>query len=120
MGYYTSYILSVVNQDNFTKDQLKEASKKLAHRLGEDEYEEFSDRQNIDDVFEWIGYDTRKWYEHEEDMTQLSLEYPDMIFLLEGWGEELDDVWRKYFKDGKMEVCGRNYYWDDAPEWARG
>lgn len=116
MGYYTNYNLSVVNHNNFTENQLREVSSELARRLGEDD--ELPFHQHIDDAFEWIGYDSRKWYEHEEDMMQLSREYPDMIFLLEGWGEEYDDVWRKYFKGGRIKICNRHYFWDEAPEWA--
>lgn len=116
MSYYTSYNLTVVNKNSFTENQLREISSELARRLDEDD--DFPFRQNIDDPFEWIEYDTRKWYDHEEDMMRLSREYPDMIFLLEGWGEEPDDVWRKYFKGGKMKICNRHYFWDEAPEWA--
>lgn len=42
-----------------------------------------------------------KWYEYEADMIEFSKLYPDYIFIIEGDGEETDDRWRAYFKDGK-------------------
>lgn len=48
--------------------------------------------------------DSCKWYEHEEDMKQLSLKFPDVLFTLRGEGEESGDVWVKYFKEGKMQI----------------
>lgn len=45
-----------------------------------------------------------KWYNHEADMREVSQDYPRVLFTLEGRGEEHGDVWRKYFRDGKMQV----------------
>lgn len=55
----------------------------------------------VGDVF----YDACKWYDHEAAMKEVSLDYPGVLFELEGRGEERDDVWIKYFLDGKMQVC---------------
>lgn len=33
-------------------------------------------------------------------MLRYSLEYPDVTFTLTGHGEETEDVWRKWYKDG--------------------
>lgn len=46
-----------------------------------------------------------KWYQHEEDMVRFSKEYPDTVFELTGEGEDAGDLWRKYFKNGKVQVC---------------
>lgn len=54
-----------------------------------------------------IGYDpfgdTCKWYDHERDMRTFSAQHAHVLFTLDGEGEESGDVWRKYFRAGKMQ-----------------
>jgi hypothetical protein len=82
MGYYTNYQLSIISGDDYTTDYEKEIS-------------------------ELAGYDycfgeSIKWYCCEDDMRVYSTNHPQVLFLLEGEGDENDDVWRAYFQDGKM------------------
>jgi hypothetical protein len=44
-----------------------------------------------------------KWYNHDEDMAVLSKEFPTIVFKLSGDGEEADDIWTKYYKNGKKQ-----------------
>lgn len=46
-----------------------------------------------------------KWYEHEDEMKNFSREYPGILFTLHGEGEENEDVWNKYFLNGKVQVA---------------
>ena len=57
-----------------------------------------------------------KWYDHEEDMRAFSLKHPGVLFEMTGEGEENEDMWRKYFKDGKMQVCKARITFDDFDE----
>ena len=87
MGYYTTYTLSATQG----YDKQEEIEEKLQEISGNS-----------------IGFgrdDSYKWYDHEHDMKDISKIYPETTFLLEGQGEESGDIWRKYFKNGKMQVC---------------
>ena len=103
MGYYTQFELEIFNKDG--------------SELNWDELEK------VEEILEnWIvpGYgkgalleiyqeraENFKWYGREKDMIDLSLTYPDYLFLLSGEGEENGDIWKMYFLAGK---CAR----DDA------
>ncbi len=54
-----------------------------------------------------------KWYNHEYDMAQLSLRHPDVIFFLEGIGENPEDLWRKYFLNGRMQLAPAKIHYDE-------
>jgi len=84
MGYYTTHDLEIIDQDELTVG---------AHI---EEIEE-----NSDDCC--LFGDEVKWYEHQEDMTKHSLKYPDLVFVLSGEGEESGDIWKEYYKNGKMQ-----------------
>lgn len=43
-----------------------------------------------------------KWYSHEDHMRKLSKVFPDALFTLTGHGEDEEDIWREFYKDGKM------------------
>jgi hypothetical protein len=58
-------------------------------------------RYRFDD---WYLYGA-KWYDHDRDMKTLSLAYPDILFTLEGKGDESDDLWISYYQNGKSQHC---------------
>ena len=88
MGYYTNYTLSVGANNRINESEVEEQLKEISGvpiRIGDN--------------------GSCKWYSHEYHMKELSKIYPEITFLLEGEGEDSDDLWQKYFKDGKMQVC---------------
>ncbi len=50
----------------------------------------------------WTG-DEMKWYGHENDMAALSKEYPNVLFILNGVGEEFPDAWCLWAQNGAVE-----------------
>lgn len=84
MGYYTRFELEV----NVGRDS-------------DVDYEEV-----VEDV---VGYhpfdDETKWYSFKEDMKDVSKLHPKALFELSGEGEESGDIWKAYFRDGKMQMC---------------
>lgn len=47
--------------------------------------------------------DDYKWYAHEEDMLNVSLQFPDLGFTLSGLGEDQTGLWVNHYKNGKSE-----------------
>lgn len=84
MGYYTHYHLEYENEP---QPEIEEAKANLC-----DGYDPFDDSET-------------KWYEHENDMRAFSKQFPKVLFTLQGNGESNEDMWYKYFKNGKMQVC---------------
>lgn len=103
MGYYTKFDLKV-HEGELRIDQILEQV--------EFEFE------GLDYAIDLEGYciDERKWYGHEEDMKRLSKKFPNTVFVLHGEGEENDDVWYKYFKNGKMQDCYVKSTFDEYDE----
>jgi len=46
-----------------------------------------------------------KWYTHADELIPFSEKYPNVLFTLSGEGEENDDIWKKYFLNGKVQVA---------------
>lgn len=46
-----------------------------------------------------------KWYDHVEDMIKLSKVFPETLFILDGWGEELGESFTWMEKE-----CGLTWY----------
>ena len=86
MGYYTNYTVSI--EPSIDLYELKNTLEKV---IG---YEFYNFKLN-----------QATWYEHEGDMCEVSCHYPDIVFALHGEGQEVNDMWYKYFKNGKMQIC---------------
>lgn len=107
MGYYINYNLEVY----VDKDNGLDIIKKMYDELDSDKFYPFEYaledllKSESNNSFELEGSDACKWYEHEEEMKELSKLFPDTLFKLHGEGEENVDIWDKYFLDGKMQEC---------------
>lgn len=110
MGYYTGYSLSihkkgpVLKKDEDIFDPFEEETTAGVNPITY--LRAFSDGAKY--AIDSRGYcsDHTKWYQHDEDMIKLTKAYPGWVFELHGEGEESGDFWNKYYKDGKMQLCG--------------
>lgn len=59
------------------------------------------------------GSEPMKWYDNEVDMKAVSAKYPDVLFTLTGYGDEQDDIWRKYFMGGKVQLAKSHIVFDE-------
>ena len=71
------------------------------------------------------GYfdDEKEWFHHQVNLLEFSKKYPQLIFIIgsEPTGEREDRrmvsrLWRKYFRDGKLQVSAAFWSFDDFNE----
>jgi hypothetical protein len=105
MGYYTRYKLSVKNHHPQYEEFVKwiESSPKTSAGY---KWKQF-----------WEGNaEPCKWYEYDNDMPLLSQQFPELVFMLEGEGEEGADLWRRYYKNGKVQIANAKIVYDEYDE----
>lgn len=93
MGYYTRYNLKIDPPQTL----------EFVNALGMDSAK-ISEWVEYEGAFQPWGGDETKWYEWEEETRAASAAHPELLFTLDGEGEESGDVWRAYFKDGLMQL----------------
>ena len=102
MGYYTRYSITAYNYKDGQKEKIVEIDD-TRHSFDEDE------QVFVDEIQSIVGYlptdDSCKWYSHEQDMLTLSLKHSTALFKVHGEGEDPDDIWDKWFLNGKMQIC---------------
>lgn len=119
MGYYTSFELSTKNNKYKVSDIIY-YMKKESHKT--DKYYPFKNSFDEylfeDDVFDIKMYSNGEyeWYEHHEEMFELSKQFPETVFCLYGNGEENGDTWYTYYKNGKKQYCPAKITYDEYDE----
>lgn len=105
MGYYTDYVINA-------KDVYNPSVMDFISSFLKDAWGEFYSDENT-----WHMEET-KWYNHEKDMLKLSKqpEVKDVLFKVDGDGEEKEDIWVKYFKNGKMVEYRPEVIWPKFSE----
>lgn len=99
MGYYTDYWLTVDNAPGRIADM--DAIDNVVCEMFSDIFENF-------DVGDYQG--TAKWYDHDTDMLELSMKFPDALFYLQGNGDTWDDMWGHYYLNGWIQTDGLEIY----------
>lgn len=89
MGYYTTYTVVSDCKDNNRNDKF---FNRLIQLSGyEFDYNYGNKQAEIRQV---------KWYTSNADMKELSKEFCDILFTVYGNGEDDDDLWVAYYKNG--------------------
>lgn len=90
MGYYTYYSMDVLQG---TDDDIAKVVQYLKNKdiVG----------YALDESLR--PYDGVIWYEHHEDMIELSMAFPDLYFVLHGEGDDREDVWDSHYKNGMFQ-----------------
>lgn len=103
MGYYTAYTLTA--KGNLTQ----ETAVKINNVLKSMDIIGYALSTVCYDLKEetayWYTADLATWYDHDEDMLEISAIFPEVTFFLEGDGEEWDDLWHAYYHHNAMEFC---------------
>lgn len=106
MSYKTDYVLEVQGIDQHMFDAI---DKVLAEINGDMEP---ADPYPTDADFHWNGPGL-SWYDHEGDMVKLSQQFPDILFILSGNGENAGDLWKAYFLGGLFQRAPAQIVYDD-------
>jgi len=89
MGYYTKHELEVQQGSNDLIEELRESCEGANYAI----------KSNGDPRVKC------KWHDHSKDMKVFSALHPHALFKLSGEGEDAEDLWREYHKNGKVQVC---------------
>lgn len=105
MGYYTQHNLKIhqiddnkINNDDVLRTQLED---EINQYISEHENMKYA----VGSITEDWECDVTKWYNHKSDMKELSMQFPNVVFELEGIGDEVGDMWKEYYKDGLCQDC---------------
>lgn len=116
MGYYTYYNIEAYEN---TASISEEREKEICKFMRENESFDYFYQANAERFYDFF-YESIKWYDHDEDMIEISKAFPTVTFVLYGEGEERDDNWIAYYKNGEMEqVNGTIVYEDPVTAFAR-
>lgn len=88
MGYYTNFELSFTNLDCSEAELIADLDEVTGYTWSDSFY---------------LG--SAKWYGSNDNMREISKKHPDTLFMLSAEGEEQGDLWKAYFKNGKMQMC---------------
>ena len=119
MGYYTNFELNT-KWNNYPINEIATYMKKK--NQGSDWFYPFEyeideilfDTSKLDFSFGWT--EKAKWYDHDKEMIDLSKQFPKTVFCLYGEGEENEDIWYTYYKNGKQQYCPVKMTFDEYDE----
>ncbi len=101
MGYYTYFKLTVTGETDIDViGKFRDENRGAYYALG----------QSGNNERKWM------WATHKEDVLEFSRKHPDILFLLEGEGEESGDVWKFYARNGRSYYQKAKIIFDEFDE----
>lgn len=143
MGYFTTFTINILSENNTTAKTKEEITKeitvlaqkgdaeslakisKLIESKDNTVTENICDKLNeITDYRFALNTDTViccedgeiKWYESIEDLLKVSKAFPDTLIQVDGEGEESGDIWRTFYKGGKSQCAKAKVVYEDYDE----
>ena len=112
MGYYTDFYLQAAP---VTEDQFHSIDSALQ------ELRSMREAYFDDGTGSWENTEDT-WYQSFDDMVEVSRHFPEVTFTLTGYGDQRDDQWIDYFKNGQVQCCSiytlqtplRPHRWSDV------
>lgn len=92
MGYYTFFDLTWDAAEDSDREQA------ITAWMEADEM-----RHNFEDLYPGGACGMSKWRDEQDDMLRLSEAFPEVLFTLSGSGEEETDLWRSYYRAGRVQ-----------------
>lgn len=101
MGYYSNFTITV--DKDF--DKIKEFISKMPRNKSDylPDLETYYDELYILDV---------KWYNMKTEMKEFSKNFPDVLFTVDVQGEDHEDMWKYYVRNGKGQTCKAHIVYD--------
>lgn len=103
MGYYTSFEINVTGTEDF------ETIHSTIEQVSDYSFDQYPHTKSMSSC------DTYKWYSWQDDMKEVSKRFPNSLFIVNGLGEEDGDIWRCYFRRGKMDHINAEIVFRDSP-----
>lgn len=100
MGYYTEHL--VHRPVGMTELEFEDFHNQLERISGYNWIDGWNESNDKDTVLGLTPEEGPiKWYDYMDHMREISKLFPNYLTILDGAGEESDDIWRAFFKDGK-------------------
>ncbi len=102
MGYYTDFTIKA----NTSQTTFNEAITQLSDISGYTFHSHWNEARLLES----------KWYKHDSDMATLSNNFVDVLFEVCGVGEDEGDLWKSYYKNGKLFTSNGKIVFEDFDE----
>ena len=106
MGYYTYYELRMWDANGETIDKYHPLYDKIKAKFINVFANGNDDSEYANKLFDYLvtNGEELKWYECHEDMMKITADFPEVMFEMEGTGEDREDWWIEQYYKGNYAV----------------